>query len=87
MWWISKDSTWTHRYRTRVDRLAKDRNNKMNIMVKLDDRMIYCEKTEFKGCGKIFDGKEYYDTKTIPTIGKKRTLCPRCKAEQELVFK
>ena len=66
-----------------------DRNNRMNITVGLDERMIYCEKKNpMVGCGKIFDGKEYYDTEIIPTIGKKRTLCPRCLANKpELVFK
>tara|TARA_R100000152_G_C6543867_1_gene20969 strand:- start:224 stop:493 length:270 start_codon:yes stop_codon:yes gene_type:complete len=89
MWWISKDSTWTHRYRTRVDRLSRERNSKINISVGLDDRMIYCEiKNPMEGCGKIFDGKEYYDTKTIPTIGKRRALCPKCESKkQDLVFK
>ena len=89
MWWINKNSTWTHRYRTWVDRLSRDRNNKVNISVGLDDRIIYCEKKNFmEGCGKIFDGKEYYDTETIPTIGKRRALCPKCKSKKmDLVFK
>ena len=78
MWWINKNTAWSHLYRKRLTR-----NNRINISVALDDKMIYCEKKSvMEGCGKIFDGKEYYDTKTIPTIGKKRALCPRCKANK-----
>tara|TARA_B110000196_G_C21152684_1_gene670866 strand:+ start:5544 stop:5798 length:255 start_codon:yes stop_codon:yes gene_type:complete len=84
MWWLDKNTAFAHKYRTKLDR-----NNVINISVGLDDRIIYCEqKNVMEGCGKIFDGKEYYTTQEIPTIGKRRALCPRCIANKpELTFR
>jgi hypothetical protein len=72
MWWINKNTAYNHKYRTRMVS-----NERINNSVQLDKRMVYC----IDGCKMIWDGHEYYSTEEIPTIGKTRGVCPKCKSE------